>query len=197
MLQERILKISGPPDYLRRAILRSGEDNMPAYKPPSPSMNDSLESLTEQLESLLKQAISQRPLSPLTALSSSAPAATNPAVARCVRAYAEAYDIAIQQPEYDEHVANYAGKFAYRQSLPPLIGRRNIRDFTACIAHGMLLNVIDTTEGTRILYAAQVAANTRNTQPARTQKKTQKSAEKRDKSDIPAPSFGEQPIQNE
>ena len=39
---------------------------MPASKPPSPSMNDSLESLTEQLESLLKKAISQRPPIPAT-----------------------------------------------------------------------------------------------------------------------------------
>jgi len=170
---------------------------MSASTPSSQSRHDRLQSLTKELESLLKKAISQRPPSPLTALSSSAPAATNPAVARCVQAYTEAYDIAIQEPEYDEHHAKYAGKFAYRQSLPPLIGRRNIRDFTACVAHGMLLNVIDTADGTRILYAAQVAANTRNHQPPRTQKKTQKSAEKRDKSDIPAPSSCEQPVHNE
>jgi hypothetical protein len=121
----------------------------------------------------------------------------NPAVARCVQAYNSAYDASLQEPENNHRDAERAGKLAYRQSLPPLIGRRNIRDFTACIAHGMLLQVIDTVEGTRILYAAQVAANTRNTQPARTQKKTQKSTEKRDKNNVPAPPFGEQPIQNE
>jgi hypothetical protein len=129
--------------------------------------------------------------------SSAAPAAAIPAVARCVEAYNKAYEDAFANSGINVFEAKRAGNFAYRQSLPPLIGRRNIRDFTACIAHGMLLNVIDTAEGTRILYAAQVAANTRNSQPARTQKKMQKSAEKRHKSDIPAPSIGEQPAQNE
>ncbi|MGO9433092.1 MAG: hypothetical protein ACLP00_02230 [Terracidiphilus sp.] len=47
---------------------------------------------------------------------------------------------------------------AYREALPPLRGAENIRDFIACVAHGMALDVFDTKEASKMLYAAQVAA---------------------------------------
>jgi hypothetical protein len=48
---------------------------------------------------------------------------------------------------------------AYREALPPLRGEENIRDFIACVAHGMALDVFDTKEASKMLYAAQVAAS--------------------------------------
>jgi hypothetical protein len=41
--------------------------------------------------------------------------------------------------------------------MPPLSGADNIRDFVACVAHGLLLGVLSDSECTRLLYAAQVA----------------------------------------
>jgi hypothetical protein len=48
---------------------------------------------------------------------------------------------------------------AYREALPPLRGAENIRDFIACVAHGMAIEVFDTREASKMLYAAQVAAS--------------------------------------
>ena len=47
---------------------------------------------------------------------------------------------------------------AYREALPPLHGSENIRDFIACVAHGMAIEVFDVREASKMLYAAQVAA---------------------------------------
>jgi hypothetical protein len=47
---------------------------------------------------------------------------------------------------------------AYREALPPLRGSENIRDFIACVAHGLAIDVFDAREASKMLYAAQVAA---------------------------------------
>jgi hypothetical protein len=47
---------------------------------------------------------------------------------------------------------------AYRAALPPLAGEANIRNFVACITHGMVLGVFEPSEGSKLLYGAQVAA---------------------------------------
>jgi hypothetical protein len=44
--------------------------------------------------------------------------------------------------------------------MPPLSGYRNICDFIACAAYGMLLGAIKDENGTKLLYAAQVALAT-------------------------------------
>jgi hypothetical protein len=54
---------------------------------------------------------------------------------------------------------------AYRQAMPDLAGAENIRDFIACVAQAMLLQVIDPTEAPKLLYAAQVALGTLRYQP--------------------------------
>ncbi len=48
---------------------------------------------------------------------------------------------------------------AYRKAMPPLTGAGNIRDFIACVAHGMLMDVFQPAESTKLLYAAQLAAS--------------------------------------
>jgi hypothetical protein len=53
--------------------------------------------------------------------------------------------------------------------MPSLIGAQNIRDFVACVAHGMLLEAIEDRSGGKLLYAAQVAFAT---QGGRLQNKT-------------------------
>ena len=54
-------------------------------------------------------------------------------------------------------VAREAGCLGYRSCMPKLSGPDNIRDFIACVAHGMSTGIIPCSEGTRLLYAAQVA----------------------------------------
>lgn len=47
---------------------------------------------------------------------------------------------------------------AYREAMPPLTGAENIRNFIACVGHGLLLHVITEKESAKLLYAAQTAS---------------------------------------
>lgn len=49
--------------------------------------------------------------------------------------------------------------------MPPLSGQQNIQDFIACVAQGMLLGAILVADGSRFLYAAQIAAAASRPQP--------------------------------
>ena len=53
--------------------------------------------------------------------------------------------------------AVHAAHLAYCSAMPRLSGADSIRDFIACVAHGMLIGIFPSSEGTRLLYAAQVA----------------------------------------
>ena len=46
---------------------------------------------------------------------------------------------------------------SYRMAMPPLVGFANIRDFIACVTHGVLIGAIQSKDSTKLLYAAQVA----------------------------------------
>lgn len=82
-------------------------------------------------------------------------ACQNPAVARCSQAWTNAYDVAL--PTEGEFSALDAASEAFRKAMPPLAGSQNIRDFIACVAYGMLNDILAGDEGTKLLYAAQVA----------------------------------------
>jgi hypothetical protein len=92
-----------------------------------------------------------------------APAAAfaNPAVARCCDA---------RERVYKAQRAKSAGRVdaahAYRSALPPLSGSESIRDFIACVAHGMFTGAIEGNDGSKLLYAAQVAFTAVRRQPA-------------------------------
>ena len=75
------------------------------------------------------------------------------AVAYCCQAYNDAIKAAMER---GERGFTKAGK-AYRYAMPTLSNPENIRDFVACVAHGMLIEIINVKEGTKFLYAAQVA----------------------------------------
>ncbi len=49
-----------------------------------------------------------------------------------------------------------AGSNAFLAQLPELDSRQNVRDYAACIAHAMALDVIDPNHDPKLLYAAQV-----------------------------------------
>jgi hypothetical protein len=80
----------------------------------------------------------------------------NPAVAHCCQAYNDAMQAARAKGE-SQYGSTQAGERAYRNAIPPLSGADNIRDFIACVAHGMLLDAIKGSDGARLLYAAQIA----------------------------------------
>lgn len=86
-------------------------------------------------------------------------ALSNPVVARCAHAYNETYQTAIEE-DHSEGWARAAANKAYRQAMPPLTGRENIRDFIACVAHALLLDALQGNDATRLLYAAQIAHST-------------------------------------
>jgi hypothetical protein len=97
------------------------------------------------------------------AVGNTAPVSSNLAVVRCCEAYACAYKAARKRGKGDIFASLYAEK-AFRAAMPSLSGSENIRDFIACVAHGMLIEAIAGSNGARLLYAAQVAHSTIRTQ---------------------------------
>ena len=86
-------------------------------------------------------------------------ALSNTSVALCWQAWVVGYRKAIANGKDDAASRKDACK-SYRAAMPPLAGLDNINNFIACVAHGILIEAITTTEGSRLLYAAQVAAST-------------------------------------
>jgi len=82
--------------------------------------------------------------------------APNLPVSICEASFADAMGPALQEGK-SEAVVRMIGKLAYCNAMPKLSGAGNIRDFIACVTHGMLLGIIPGSEATRLLYAAQVA----------------------------------------
>jgi len=88
--------------------------------------------------------------------SASGAALTNAAVARCWDAWMKRYKAEMLKGEEDVFAAHEADA-SYRDAMPPLLDYESIRDFIACTAHGMLIDIIQHKNGTQLLYAAQVA----------------------------------------
>ncbi len=124
-------------------------------KDPHTRIEDLIINSRTTMDVLLTAAANSDELPP-TQPSPSDPAATNPAVARCCAAYALTLKAAPNQGK-GGWAAELRARKAYRSALPPLSGADNIRDFIACVAHGMLIEAIDGSGGARLLYAAQVA----------------------------------------
>jgi hypothetical protein len=86
-------------------------------------------------------------------------AAANPAVARCLNAWARANKAELAKGK-NRSAASIEADRAYLDALPPLAGDDNIRDFIACVAHAMIVHIFPDNAATRLLYAAQVAHTT-------------------------------------
>ena len=97
--------------------------------------------------------------------STQATAVKNPAVEHCIGRYVttltESYDTTKSRAELEIIAVR-----AFRDAMPPLSGTENIQDFIACVAYGMLTDVIPPEIGTRLLYAAQVAQTACKRKPA-------------------------------
>jgi hypothetical protein len=84
------------------------------------------------------------------------PPARNPAVLRCCAAR----DRSIQESRAkhrDKYDTDELAGAAYLHAMPDLSGYENIRDFIACVAHGLIVGVVDPIEAPKFFYAAQVA----------------------------------------
>ena len=80
----------------------------------------------------------------------------NSAVALCYESYSRALKEA-EEMHMLQARAYFFARDVYRKAMPPLTGRENIQNFIACIAHGMLMKIIEPADATRLLYAAQIA----------------------------------------
>jgi hypothetical protein len=54
-------------------------------------------------------------------------------------------------------VVEQLARLAYAATLPKLSNADCVRDFIACVVHGMAIGAIPSSEGTRLLYGAQIA----------------------------------------
>lgn len=87
---------------------------------------------------------------------STRPALRNPAVQACLNARKQSIEASRAEGRI-RFETNQRAEEAYRLAIPDISSYENIRDFVACVTHGMLLNVILYDEGTKLLYAARVA----------------------------------------
>jgi hypothetical protein len=84
------------------------------------------------------------------------PVSANPAIVRCCEAWSRGFQTEMTKSK-NKVFASLTADNAYRNAMPPLSGRENIRDFVACTAHGMLIGAIRESKGRNLLYAAQIA----------------------------------------
>ncbi len=90
---------------------------------------------------------------------------THVAVNRCLIAYRQAVQAG---GGAKSSAARDAGVDAYRAALPIVSTRESIRDFIACITHGMVFHVFWNDEGPKLIAAAKAALATfsRDREPA-------------------------------
>ena len=93
-----------------------------------------------------------------TASSSTGSSTGNHAIALCMEAWTREHQ-GVMNSNRGRCVATIAAAAAYQRTLPTLWGMENIRDFIACVAHGMAIDAIEGAAACRLLYAAQVAKN--------------------------------------
>lgn len=80
----------------------------------------------------------------------------NNAIALCMEAWTHAYQ-SVMESNRGRFEAAAAASSAYRRTLPTLVGLDGIRNFIACVAHGIAIDAIEGSSASRLLYAAQVA----------------------------------------
>jgi hypothetical protein len=107
----------------------------------------------------------QMPL-PEGAPESSTAASSNSAISRCLDAWNRAYQANLAKGK-GKATAMVNADQAYQQAMPPLSSHQNIRDFIACIAHGVLIHAVSLDCSAKLLYAAQVALSALRQGPAK------------------------------
>lgn len=91
-------------------------------------------------------------------------ASLNAAVQRCCEAYEHAYAAAMAAGNsYD---ADRDAARAFRKAMPFLNAFENVQTFITCAAQGVILGALSAGEGSRLIYAAQVAVGLARQKPA-------------------------------
>ncbi len=106
------------------------------------------------------------------------------AVEICTRNYFADTKKLLEEEVSQEKLA-YMGKLSYCSVLPHLSDPESIREFIACVVYGMAIGAIPSTEGTRLLYGAQVAHSALPSPKSR--KKVHKSAQNTPGNQPPTP----------
>ena len=96
----------------------------------------------------------------------------NLAVEICDHMFADATKEALNNKKSQKE-ALCQGKIAFCSVLPKLSGAANIRDFIACVTHGMAMEIIPGNDAARLLYAAQVAHTALTKRPNKRGKSSQ------------------------
>jgi len=86
-----------------------------------------------------------------------APEYSCPAIDRCCKAWYAAFQKAQAAGTNPVSVRLRANE-AYRFAMPPLNSVQNIKDFMACVVHGIMVGAIVDERGNRWIQAARVAA---------------------------------------
>jgi hypothetical protein len=81
----------------------------------------------------------------------------NLAVDICLQSYTSTMLEQLGKDDIEGADIEQAARIAYAATLPKLSNADCIRDFIACVVHGMAIGAIPSSEGTRLLYGAQVA----------------------------------------
>jgi hypothetical protein len=86
-------------------------------------------------------------------------ATRNSAVARCLRAWNEAYAEARKElrPGESDYEAQADAKYAFLAQLPPLAGSKNVRNFLACLTYGQAVDILTLSDVRNFLEPAKVA----------------------------------------
>jgi hypothetical protein len=89
-----------------------------------------------------------------------APSTPKAALRRCCSAWQRAFDAFMEKCNGDNPVDNiFAAKdasVAYCSAMPMLAGQDGVRDFLACVAHGILIGAIPKEKSSQLLHAARV-----------------------------------------
>ena len=101
--------------------------------------------------------------------------ARNAAVQRCCAARDRSLEES-RAGNVEKFEAKQRGAGAYCNALPDLAGYENIRDFVACISHGLLSGDISPINSPTYLYAAQVAISALRLEPKEPKDKKQTAA---------------------
>jgi hypothetical protein len=124
--------------------------------------------MSQSIINEIAKAISSAPRSKLTHAPGPGQPNASKAIKRCCSAWQRAYDIAFKDPGnkgLEEYRAEDAAQTAYCNAMPVLAGYEGIRDFVACVAHGVLIGTISKVKSGQLLYAAQVAISTLSREP--------------------------------
>jgi len=84
------------------------------------------------------------------------------AIRRSCNAWQRAFN---QYLEVGEYTAAKEASAAFCRAMPVLADDKEIRNFIACAAHGMVIGAIPESKGRQLLYAAQVALSALKTEP--------------------------------